>query len=143
MISAPGKIFTGKLSKKREGDAGQDIHSNVDEILYPQSSTSISTDLRIAVPEGFVGLVWPRSGSSFKASIETGAGCIDKTYRGEVFVKLYNHGDSQYKIKKGDRIAQLLTIPIDSRSYIYEKDIDETERGEDGFGSSGSGEKIE
>ena len=95
-----GKIFSGKLSKKHDGDAGQDIHSAVDFTIPPLSPASINTELRIAVPDGHVGLVWPRSGTSFGEHIETGAGCIDKDYRGEVLVKLYNHGRQEFKIKK-------------------------------------------
>ena len=138
-----GKIFSGKLSKKHDSDAGQDIHSAVDKVIPPRSSLSISTGLKIAVPPLCVGLVWPRSGSSFGNSIETGAGVIDQAYRGEVMVKLYNHSDKPFEIKKGDRIAQLLTIPCVTSQYVKISEIDETERGEDGFGSSGSGEEIE
>ena len=139
-----GQIFSGKLSKKHDTDAGQDIHSAVDKVIPARSSLAISTGLKIAVPSGCVGLVWPRSGSSFKADIETGAGCIDQDYRGEVMVKLYNHGDEDFEIKKGDRIAQLLTIPCVQKAYVTViEEIDKTERGESGFGSSGKGEEIE
>jgi len=137
MIGSPGKIFSGRLSKAHHNDAGQDIHASEDTIIYPYTSEQIDTNLRIAVPKGFVGLVWPRSGSSFKASIETGAGVIDEDYRGEVKVKLYNHGDKQFVIHKDDRIAQLLTIPCDQRAYLPVEEVDETIRGENGFGSSG------
>jgi len=137
MINAPGKILEGRLSKKYDSDAGQDIHASEDITIYPFSNKAIPTGLKIAVPSGFVGLVWPRSGSSFKASIETGAGVIDEDYRGYVNVKLYNHGDKQFNIKSGDRIAQLLTIPCDNRAYEPVEELADTERGENGFGSTG------
>ncbi len=132
-----GKIFSGKLTKKHDEDAGQDIHSSVSITIPPLSPASVNTGLRIAVPEGHVGLIWPRSGSSFKNHIETGAGCIDENYRGEVVVKLYNKGRQEFKIEEGDRIAQLLTIPINNLKYIQSNEIDETDRGESGFGSTG------
>lgn len=132
-----GKIFSGNLTKKHDEDAGQDIHANESLIIPPLSNAAVHTGLKIAVPEGHVGLVWPRSGSSFNNHIETGAGCIDENYRGEVVVKLYNNGRQEFKIEEGDRIAQLLTIPVNNLRYVESDEIDETERGESGFGSTG------
>lgn len=143
MKNTVGKIFSGKLSKKNDTDAGQDIHCNVSLTIPPLSSRSISTGLKIALPEGHVGLVWPRSGTSFKNDIETGAGCIDQDYRGEVKVKLYNNSRQNFEIKKGDRIAQLLTIPVNQSRFEKVASLDDTERGENGFGSSGQSEEYD
>ncbi len=132
-----GKRFSGKLTKKYMYDAGQDIHS-AETILVPaKDSVVVKTNLRIAVPVGCVGLVWSRSGLSMKHDIEVGAGCIDSDYRGEVLIHLYNHGEYDYTINKGDKIAQLLTIPVNLNPYEKSIEIDETARGEDGFGSTG------
>ena len=143
MINKPLVLYSGKLSKKYDSDAGWDIHSAIDGVIQESNSLAISTGLKIGIPEGFVGLIKPRSGLSFNNQIETGAGVIDSSFRGETRVHLYNHGRNSFMIKKGDRIAQLLVIPCDTRSYIEHEDIDDTERGESGFGSSGNGEKIE
>lgn len=112
-----GKIYSGKLSKAHEKDAGQDIYADENLIILPDTGASVSTNLRIQVPFGYVGLIWPRSGTSFKSHIETGAGVIDHEYTGEVKVKLYNKGTEPFKIEKDDRIAQLLTIPVNSAPY--------------------------
>lgn len=133
-----GKILSGKLKRNNPTDAGQDIYSNEGMVIRGRSSASVGTGLVIAVPKGHVGLVWPRSGSSFKSDIETGAGVIDADYRGEVRVKLYNHGDDDFIIEPDERIAQLLTIPINTNNYIKVDELDETTRGTNGFGQSGT-----
>lgn len=137
MIGKPLIVFSGKLSKKYEGDAGWDIHADADFVIPQDNSKAITTNLKIGVPKGNVGLVKPRSGSSFKCKIETGAGVIDSAYRGEVMVHLYNHGFEPFHIRKGDRIAQLLILPVDTRQYITMEEVDDTDRGTDGFGSTG------
>lgn len=126
------------LVKKNPNDAGLDVRSNVEVWIPPHSSELIPTDLFIHVPEEHVGLLWSRSGLSVTHQLEVGAGCIDSSYRGEVKVHLYNHSDIAYHILKGDRIAQLLTIPINPWSYVEVNDLEESERNENGFGSSGN-----
>jgi len=153
-----GKIITGKLSKGHSDDAGQDVYSNESITIQPRSSAVIPTNLRIIVPHGNVGLLKSRSGLSVKHKLEVGAGVIDSGYRGEVKVHLYNHSNKEYKVIKGDRIAQLLTIKIDLSEYKQEssKDFDNEysipkvaiksathsttlkQRGESGFGSTGN-----
>ena len=121
-------------------DAGIDIRSDENCIVKGRSSKLISTGLAIAVPTGHVGLLYSRSGLSAKYGIQVGAGVIDSDYRGEVKVLLYNHSDNNFPITKGDRISQLLTIPVVLSQYVkLEKDeFDfETERGDKGFGESG------
>lgn len=126
-----------KLTRNNPLDAGQDVHSAEELRIPPRSSALISTELFVAVPEGCVGLLWSRSGLSVKHNIECGAGCIDAGYRGEVKVHLYNHGDKPFYINKGDRIAQLLTIPISLQNYVSVDSLPEADRGDNGFGSSG------
>lgn len=127
-----------KLTKKHFEDAGQDVQSNEDIIIPGHRSKLISTNLFVEIPLGHVGLLWSRSGLSVKYQLEVGAGCIDSNYRGEVKVHLYNHSENDYEVKKGDRIAQLLTIPINLEPYKPVESLDETDRGINGFGSTGT-----
>ena len=100
---------------------------------------SIPTGIAVAVPEGTVAVVCARSGLAFKRGITltNGIGIIDPDYRGEIFVGLKNHGSALYTVHPGDRIAQMLLIPIYAVDLIETDDIGETERGDRGFGSTG------
>ncbi|MEX0877620.1 MAG: dUTP diphosphatase [Candidatus Spechtbacterales bacterium] len=138
------KIFVQKLdpsaklpSYAHEGDAGMDLFSFEDAILLPGEKILISTGIKIAIPSGYGGFVWDKSGIATKHHIKTMAGVIDSNYRGELKIALTNLGKESYNIKKGEKIAQLVVKPI-SRAQIKEtEEFDETERGEEGFGSSG------
>jgi len=132
-----GKQKGSKLYKRHIFDAGLDIKSNEEIIIEPNARKLLSTDLYIKIPNEYVGIIWSRSGLSVKHGIQVGAGCIDSTYTGEVKILLYNFGDKPFKVNVGDRIAQLLTIPINIENYEYVKELDETDRGENGFGSTG------
>ena len=127
------------LTKKNNSDAGLDIHSAEDVTIKAGGSTLISTKLSMAIPEGFAGLIWSRSGLSVKNRIEVGAGCIDAGYRGEVKVHLYNYGTEDFEVSVGDRIAQLLTVPLALGLYEQAQELPEADRGNNGFGSSGGG----
>ena len=96
------------------------------------------TDLQIAVPEGCYGRVAPRSGLAAKKFIDVGAGVIDYDYRGNVGVVLFNFGDEDFKVSKGDRIAQLICEKISYPQLEQCKTLDVTERGAGGFGSTGT-----
>lgn len=126
-----------KLTRKSPFDAGQDVHSAEDTVVEAGGSKLVSTELFTAIHPNFVGLLWSRSGLSVKHGIECGAGCIDSNYRGEVKVHLFNHGSEPFVIKKGDRIAQLLTLPISLENYEVVDELPDSDRGVDGFGSSG------
>ena len=132
-LPAPFKTMT----KKNPQDAGLDICSNEDTFIHPKSSNLISTGLYLQIPENHVGLIWPRSGLSVNRKIEVGAGCIDASYRGEVKIHLYNFSDDTFIINVGDRIAQLLTIPVFIQNYEEVDALDKTERASNGFGSTG------
>ncbi len=97
----------------------------------------VSTGIRLALPDGYVGLIWPRSGMAVKHGIDSGAGVIDSQYRGEVKVLLFNHSDGEHFIKKGDRIAQLLVQKIETVEFLPVDNLDSTERASSGFGSTG------
>lgn len=126
-----------QLKKKHRFDAGLDICCSHDFTIPKRSSTVVGTGLQVQVPEGYVGLVWSRSGLSVKHKVEVGAGCIDAGYRGEVLVHLYNHSDKDISFSAGDRIAQLITLPIYYQPYYKAENLDDADRGNKGFGSTG------
>jgi dUTP pyrophosphatase len=129
---------TKKLFRANPTDAGLDIESSEDLTIAPGMSALVSTGLHLAVPTGCVGILKSRSGLSVKHRIEVGAGVIDSGYRGEVRVHLYNLGTTYFDIKAGDRIAQLLTVPVILQEYEVVDELPEHDgRGENGFGSSG------
>lgn len=97
----------------------------------------IPTDISMAIPSGYYGRVAPRSGLAVKHFIDVGAGVIDEDYRGPLGVVLFNHSQNDFAVKKGDRIAQLLLEKIATPDIEVVEDLDETERGAGGFGSTG------
>ena len=121
------------------GDAGMDVCANMNAVIQPHDWELIKTGIKVAVPEGFEMQVRPRSGLALKHGITVlnTPGTIDSGYRGEVGVVLINHSNSDFTVKKGDRIAQLVIAPI-INVRIVEGEVDKvTERGEGGFGSTG------
>ena len=125
-------------NKSRNGDAGWDLSSNEDMIIPPNSWKLVSTGIGFTVPMGTYGRIAPRSGVSTKG-ILVGAGVIDKSFCGEVKVLMFNfsHKDS-FQVNKNDRIAQLLLEKIVENACVIEvENLEETVRGESGFGSSG------
>jgi dUTP pyrophosphatase len=118
-------------------DAGNDIRAAEEVEILPKESKVISTQLNIAIPKGHVGFIWSRSGLAAKNNIECGAGCIDSGYRGEIKVLLRNLGDKTFKVEVGDRIAQLVILPILLAGFDTVDELDETVRGIGGFGSTG------
>ena len=99
----------------------------------------IPTGLAIAVPTGYGGFVFARSGlsSKFGVSLANCVGVIDSDYRGEVKISVINHSDEPYTVKNGERIAQLVIMPVDLCEYGLCDELDDTERGTGGFGSTG------
>ena len=93
--------------------------------------------MRLQIPPGHVGLVWPRSGLAVRHGIDTLAGVIDSDYRGEVRVVLVNHGDEPFRVAPGDRVAQLLVQRVERAAFTAAAEIDDTDRGGGGFGSTG------
>ncbi|MBR2432732.1 MAG: dUTP diphosphatase [Clostridia bacterium] len=126
------------------GSAAMDLRAALDDgetvILEPGERALIPTGVHLA-PEGTdtVAIVAGRSGLGIKhgISLSNGIGVIDSDYRGEVCVGLINKGKESFKIERGDRIAQLMFIPVCHASLIPSESLDETERGEGGFGSTG------
>jgi dUTP pyrophosphatase len=122
------------------GDAAVDLQTRNDLTLEPGERAAVPTGLAVAIPEGYAGLVLPRSGHARRAGIGVvnGPGLIDSGYRGEVSVLLINHGSERVTFAKGDRIAQLTVVPVASVEWVEVERLDETPRGAGGFGSTGS-----
>jgi dUTP pyrophosphatase len=120
------------------GDAGMDIFSVEEVSIAPGEKAAIKTGLKLAIPEGYAGFVWDKSGLAVKHHIKTMAGVIDSNYRGELMIVLTNLGKEPYLVEKGSKIAQLIAAPIAVPEVVEEEINDETERGEGGFGSSGT-----
>ncbi len=118
------------------GDAGLDLFSAVDEMLAAGEVKAIPTGIKMAIPEGFVGLIWDKSGLSL-AGVHRLAGVVDAGYRGEVRVVLANLGRTPFFVEKGMKIAQMLIQPVVSVEIEAVEELDETPRGEGGFGSTG------
>jgi dUTP pyrophosphatase len=112
-----------------------------DFTLYPNERRLVGTGLKVAIPPGYEGQVRPRSGLAFKhgISIVNAPGTIDADYRGEIGVILINHGADVVTFNSGDRIAQLVVCPVARVELIVVDSLEETERGEGGFGSTGKG----
>jgi dUTP pyrophosphatase len=118
------------------GDAGLDLFSVADFDLAPGGVFAVPTGIRIAVPAGHVGLVWDKSGLSLKG-VHRLAGVIDAGYRGEVQVVLINLGAAPFAVRKGMKIAQLLVQAVTAVSVLESDSLDDTSRGQGGFGSTG------
>jgi len=121
--------------------AGYDLYACIDGpvTVAPHTTSMIGTGLSIAVPEGYFGAVFARSGLASKQSLRP-ANCVgvcDSDYRGEYTVALHNDGEVERVIENGDRIAQLVVIPYLSVEFDVVDELDETERGAGGFGSTG------
>lgn len=121
------------------GSAGCDLISNEEVTLAPGKWTAVGTGLYLEIPRGFVAQVCPRSGLALKhgVSVLNAPGIIDSDYRGEVKVLLVNHDSLRYTVKKGDRIAQLVFVPVVQVQMKLIDQLTATDRGEGGFGSTG------
>lgn len=122
------------------GDAAVDLHCRIDFTLKPGERSAIPTGIAVAIPEGYAGLVLPRSGHARQHGISmvNTPGLIDPGYRGEVSVLLINHGDEAVGFGRGDRIAQLAVVPVAAAEWVEVDILEETERGTGGFGSTGT-----
>lgn len=122
---------------KRPGDAAFDLFSCEDWTLQPHEQHIFPIGIAMAIQQGCAGLIWDRSGMGAKHGIKVLGGVIDHTYRGEIGVGLINLTKVPYEVRKGDRIAQMLIQPVYTAELQEVDDLDETARGEGGFGSSG------
>lgn len=121
------------------GAAGMDVVSAEDVTIAPGARHAVATGLAMAIPAGFEVQVRPRSGLALKhgISVPNAPGTIDSDYRGELKVILINLGDEPFGITRGDRVAQLVLAPVTRATWLVAEELDETARGEGGFGSTG------
>lgn len=126
----------------KTGDAGLDLRANIHAPLRISGMRNelIPTGVKMAIPEGFVGLVCPRSGHAHRHRVTVGnaPGVIDSGFRGEIQVIVQPHDGDELVIYPGDRIAQLVIVPVVTASLRIVESLDETSRGESGFGSTGT-----
>ncbi|KRE55567.1 deoxyuridine 5'-triphosphate nucleotidohydrolase [Phycicoccus sp. Soil748] len=123
-----------------DGDAGADLHAATDVTIAPGERTLVPTGLALAIPDGYVGLVHPRSGLAARhgITIVNAPGTVDAGYRGEVLVNLVNLDPREpFTVRRGDRIAQLVVQEVARAEFIEVDSLEDTSRGDTGHGSSG------
>ncbi|HII71625.1 TPA: dUTP diphosphatase [Candidatus Woesearchaeota archaeon] len=128
-------------SYTRDNDAAFDLRSREELVLKAGERRTVKTGLKMAIPDGHVGLIWDRSGHAHKHGIHCLAGVIDSEYRGEVGVVMKNLGENDFTIEKNMRIAQMLIQPVVTAKLVAvesEEDLGDTNRGAGSFGSSGN-----
>jgi len=147
------KVLVKKLNPKvelpkykTEGSSGMDLKALIENpiIIKPQSYVLIPTGLSIAIPEDTEIQIRPRSGLAAKSSISVlnTPGTIDSDYRGEIKIILFNHGKEEFTVNNGDRIAQMILMPVLKAQFEEIKELPKTVRGSGGFGSTGKWKKI-
>ena len=119
------------------GDAGMDLYAAGDIVIKPGERKIIATGMKMEIPTGYVGLIWDKSGLAAKNGLKIMGGVIDSTYRGEVKVVLVNLGDQEYRVVKNTKIAQMLIQKVESAEIEEVENLENTLRGDEGFGSSG------
>lgn len=126
-------------TRANPGDAGLDLKAAENALLFPGDRQAVETGVSVEIPDGYVGLLCARSGNAARRGlgIVNGVGVIDSGYRGPVNVLLINHGRSNVAVMRGDRIAQLLIVPIETPDVEIVDRLSDSERGTDGLGSSG------
>ncbi|OZB35979.1 MAG: hypothetical protein B7X50_13505 [Alishewanella sp. 34-51-39] len=120
------------------GSAGYDLCSVTGATIYPGQRLLIKTGLSVAIPDGMVGIIKPRSGLALKHGIDTLAGVADSDFRGELGVLLINHGDAPWQFNAGERVAQLVVVPCYHGACVEVGSLEETMRGDGAYGSTGA-----
>ncbi len=122
-----------------EGDAGMDLRSSGDVLLAAGTWAAIPTGLKIALPDGCVGWICPRSGLAVEhgVTVLNGPGCVDSSYRGELMVLLVNLSHQDFVVRVGERVAQLVIQEMKRWVWEEKPSLSPSDRGEEGFGSSG------
>ena len=126
-------------SYETSGSAGMDVRAAENMVIAPGHRGLVGTGLAFAIPQGYEIQVRPRSGLALKKGIgvPNSPGTIDSDYRGELKIILLNHGEEDFIIERGDRIAQIIVAPVQRGILVEVADLDQTERGSGGFGSTG------
>ena len=148
-VILPNQLLICPLSKKGRlptrgtaGAAGYDLYSAENTVVPPHTRLAVSTDISIMTPTGTYGRIAPRSGLAVKQSIDIAAGVIDADYRGPLKVCLVNNSNTEFTVKEGDRIAQLILESNKTPKAILVDKLQDTECGEKGFGNTGVGQLI-
>ncbi|BDW83817.1 deoxyuridine 5'-triphosphate nucleotidohydrolase [Erythrobacter sp. Dej080120_24] len=152
-MSAPVKVELKRLphgeglplpAYATDGAAGMDVVSAEDVTIAPGARHPVATGLSMAIPQGYEIQVRPRSGLAFKhgITVPNTPGTIDSDYRGELKVLLINHGTEDFAIARGDRVAQLVLAPVVQAAWAEVDELDATERGAGGFGSTGGHARL-
>lgn len=128
--------FAYMPERAHEADAGYDLRSPIDFYVRGRSNFTVDTGIHVQIPEGYVGFLKSKSGLNVKCNI-VGEGVIDAGYTGSIKVKLYNHGFKRIDFLRGDKIIQLVILPIYTPPLEVVDRLEDTERGSDGFGSTG------
>ena len=121
------------------GDGGVDLYARENVQLEPEAWTMVPTGIAVAIPDGYAGLVVPRSGLAARlgVGVVNGPGLVDAGYRGEIKVILINHGPEPLELQRGERIAQLVVMPVVEQIFVEVDELPDSRRGEGGFGSTG------
>jgi dUTP pyrophosphatase len=123
---------------RTSGSAGADLKLGLDVVLLPNHTLVVTTGISLAIPEGFVGLIFPRSGLASRGiTLANSVGVIDSDYRGEIKVALVNKSTDPVSLKHGDRVAQIVFIPTTQFPFVVTQSLENTSRGSGGFGSTG------
>ena len=122
--------------REHETDAGLDVRSIEDAVVYPHDTFTVHTGVHIELPKGTAGLLVSKSGMNVRNGI-TSTGLIDEGYSGEILVPLHNHSNTHYYIHKGDKVSQLVIIPVLYEQLEIVDDVASGDRGSAGFGSTG------
>lgn len=122
--------------RAHSADAGYDLFSREDATIYPNSGGIFDTGVHMAIPEGYVGFIKSKSSMHVNHSAQS-EGVIDSGYTGSIHVKLFNHGARSVFVKEGQKIAQIVLLPIITPELEQVERLEDTDRGSNGFGSSG------
>lgn len=123
-------------TRAHEDDAGLDLYSQENQVVSAKEAGYFDTGVHIKIPKGFVGMLKSKSGLNVRFGIVS-EGVIDAGYTGSIVVKLYNHSGYDYRVKRGDKISQLVILPIITPELEEVKELEQTSRGSGGFGSTG------
>ena len=143
------KLFVKKIRPSaitpdyaNEHDAGMDLYAAESATIMPGEHCLIPSGIAMSIPEGYVGLIWDKSGLAVKHKLVTIAGVIDSGYRGEIQVALMNTGGKPYVVEVGKKIAQLLVQPVLLPTIVEMDELPASQRGANGFGSTGLDKKT-
>ena len=121
----------------RKGDAAMDLYANEEATIPPNERKIVGTGIAMALPFGYAGLIWDRSGCAAKYGLKTMGGVLDSNYRGEIKIIIHNLAKDPFKVEKGMRIAQMVIKAVEQREIEIVDELDETNRGENRFNSTG------